>query len=103
MRSRGPNQITSGLAHPQAQSDPAGVSAKARTQPDQEKAEAGKEKSGSQSDLKADKDRAETPKTKICFQWEESGLCTYEDRCHFSHDPTKKGSMIRKLDTTVEI
>ena len=102
-RSRGPNQITSGLAHPQAQSDPAGVSAKARTQPDQEKAEAGKEKSGSQSDLKADKDRAETPKTKICFQWEESGLCTYEDRCHFSHDPTKKGNMIRKLDTTVEI
>ena len=97
------NQITSGLAHPQAQSDPAGVSAKARTQSDQEKAKAGKEKSGSQSDLKADKDRAETPKTKICFQWKESGLCTYEDRCHFSHDPTKKGSMIRKLDTTVEI
>ena len=30
-------------------------------------------------------------------------LCTYEDRCHFSHDPTKKGNMIRKLDTTVEI
>ena len=43
----------------------------------QEKVNSGKEKSGNQSDLEADIDRAETPKTKTCFQWEASGTCTY--------------------------
>ena len=57
-----------------------------------EKAKAGKDKSDSQADLKADKTGAEKPKTKVCFKWVSSGSCTYGDRCHFSHDPKQNGS-----------
>ena len=59
--------------------------------------------SDSQSDLKADMTGADKPKTKVCNQWVASGSCTYADRCHFSHDPKQKGSMIRTTENNVEV
>ena len=63
------------------------------------KAKAGKDKSDSQDDLKADKAGSDRPKTKLCFQWTSSGSCTYGDNCHFSHDSKVKGHVVRTVDS----